>query len=59
MFTYRTGQSNFQLIVESNLDLLWFCLASAVIGVKTRSEPIIRQTKTNQDLVSRAFPRIW
>ena len=37
MFTYRTGQSNFQLIVESSLDLLWFCFASAVIGVKTRA----------------------
>ena len=50
------------MIVEINLDLVGFALLRSIIVLLKKkfapcSEPIIRQTKTSHDLVSRAFPR--
>ena len=64
MFTYRTGQSNFQLIVESNLDLVWFCFASVCDWCKNsrhalnQSDVKRKPIRTWSPALSRAFPRI-
>ena len=64
MFTYRTGQSNFQLIVESNLDLFWFRFASVCDWCKNwrhalnQSDAKRKLIRTWSPALSRVFPRI-
>ena len=53
MFTYRTGQSNFQLIVESNLDLFWFCFALVCDWCKNSGHAL------NQSDAKRKLIRTW
>ena len=61
MFTYRTGQSYFQLIVESNLDLFWFCFASVCDWCKNsrhalnQSDAKRKPIRTWSPALSRAF----
>ena len=53
--------SNFQLSVESNPGLHWFCftrLCDWSRKLAPSSQPIRRKTKTNRDLVTRVFPRL-
>ena len=55
------AQSNFQLSVESNPGLHWFCftlLCEWSRKLAPPSKPIRYKTKTNRDLVTRVFPRL-
>ena len=52
--------SNFELSVESNSELLWFCFLSFsdwFVRLQPLPQPIRFKTKTNRDMVTRVFPR--
>ena len=56
----RSFESNFELSVESNLGLHWFCftmLCDWSRKLAPLSQPIRCKTKTNRELVTRVFPR--
>ena len=53
-------KSNFQLSVENNLGLPWFCFTSLCDWSRILAplcQPIRCKTKSNHDLVARVFPR--
>ena len=50
--------SGFQLSVESNPELLWFCFIIGLKKLAPPSQPIRCKTKTNRYLITRVFPRL-
>ena len=60
MITIRL-KSGFQLTVESNSRLLWFCITKRcdwLTKLAPLSQPMGIQTKTNRVLAARVFPRL-